>query len=345
MKLLKSKYLVFSTCVSILLVISSCKVNIPDDIDALGEELKYNAREFVPYMGRTSTHENLISATNKTTLPLNFEILDIKDVDGVSVPNILDRKFPVKIWKKSYTGLEKSIEEIEAKRAIEYRPAIEIQKNSGNFIFWNTTSFLDLQTSPYEGYTMDIGISNSGGSKIDRGLKLRLMKERPYEPSEYDSNTGLAWGTYVYPTDYQYIRGVKTDLGANNIQVNVIKNYDKTSPGNTLTISVVDSLYNPIDIRKFNNTNWTGMIHGFNHRFEGPNAVYDVLYPLPIVKLKTPFTNSDGSKAVIMLKYNRLNSFELLEEAFVKFEFAIYEEGHWEIRFRFARELPKFDND
>lgn len=343
--MLKSIYTVISIYLIGILAITSCDTFIPEDIDALEEGLRFNSREFTPYMGRTTVYENLLSASNKTSLPLSFKILDIKDVDGVSVPNILDRKFPVNIWVDSYTGTEKSLEEIAKKRKVEYRPAIELQEKSGNFIFWNTTSFLDLQTSPYDGYSMDIAISNSGGTKIDRGIKLKPFKARPYEPSRYDQNTGLAAGTYNYPKTIFNIIGEKTGFVELDIRVNLVKDYDNKTPGNTLTISTVDSLYQPIDIRKFNTTKWGSLVHGFNHRFVGPKVVYDVMYPMPIVPLRTLYTNSDGTRAAIRLSYNRMNSFGRLEDAFLDFDFAIYEEGHWEIVFRFAGETPKFGND
>lgn len=345
MKRLKSIYTVISIHLVGILLIMSCDTFIPDDIDALEDGLSFSTREFTPYMGRTTVYDNSLSATNKTSLPLSFKILDIKDVDGESVPNILDRKFPVSIWIDSYTGLEKSIEEIAKKRKTEYRPAIEIQEKSGNFIFWNTTSFLDLQTSPYDGYSMDISISNSGGSIIDRGIKLKPFKARPYEPSRYDQNTGLAAGTYVYPKSVYNIQGEKSGFIETDIRINFVKDYDNKTPGNTLTISAVDSLYRPIDIKKFNSTKWNSLVHGFNHRFVGPKVVYDVMFPMPLVPLKTPYTNSDGTLASITLSYNRLNSFGRQENAFLDFDFAIYEEGHWEIVFRFACESPKFDND
>lgn len=125
----------------------------------------------------------------------------------------------------------------------------------------------------------------------------------------------------------------------------VFRHYDNTAATKTLTISVLDSMNNYIDIQKFKNTDWKNMLHGFNQRFENKKAVYDVAYPIPLITYPTRYTTADGSRARIALKFNRLGFAGLLQECMLGFDFAIYEEGHWEIQFRFRKETPKFDND
>ncbi|MCA5005915.1 DUF5007 domain-containing protein [Sphingobacterium bovistauri] len=346
MKILKSSLLASFIYMGVILCMFSCKSYIPDDMDALGDQIKFTKRDFTPIVGRTSFHEDLLSETNKSTLPLDIEILDIKDADGNSVKKLFTDKFPVHVWQSSYTGKETSLKEIEDKRTIEYRPAIELQKHSGDLVFWNTTSLLGLQTIPSDGYSMDVAIGNKGGSTIDRDLKLRFYKPRPYEPSEYDPNTGLARYSYLWPEPTDISNLIDEDqFGIYDIRINIIKNYDNKAPGSTLTISTVDSLYKPIDIKKFNNTNFETLVHGFNPRFDNGKVTYDVLYPMPIANIKTNYTNSDGTRSTLYLGYKRLDVLGRLSESYIKFNFAIYEEGHWEIRIRFAGSIPKFDND
>ncbi|ULT28102.1 DUF5007 domain-containing protein [Sphingobacterium sp. E70] len=74
---------------------------------------------------------------------MTFKIVNARDIDGQPT-TLFDDKFPVKIWKEAYTGFEKSIAEIEAKRKIEYRPILEILQKSGNINFWENREIPDL---------------------------------------------------------------------------------------------------------------------------------------------------------------------------------------------------------
>lgn len=339
------KYSVYSLVGSALLSLSACNSFVPDDLDALGDDIQFTTSEFTPYLGRTIAYENVVTVSNSSTLPLNYEILDIRDADGQSLPNLLTEKFPVRVWQKAYTGEEKSIEEILNKQIIEYRSPIEMQQKSGDLVFWHTTSLLDLQTMPYEGYTMDVGVSNTGGQKIQRGLKISPMKPRAYEPSQYDASSGLATNAYLRPSMLSNIVGERTGNPVHDIKVYVNKDYQNTAPGNTLTVSVVDSLNNIIDIQKFNQTTWEDLVHGFNHKFVEGKVVYDVLYPMPLINYPTKFTDSSGQRSRLGLRYTRLGKGGFRQDAVLLFDFSIYEEGHWEIQFRFAGESPKFDNE
>lgn len=333
-------------CANVTVGFFACESYVPDDLDALSDDVQYSTTEFSPYVGRTISFNDIVATSNKSTLPLSFEILDIQNADGESVgENVLGKKYPVKIWKEAYTGEEKSIEEIEAKQQIEYRPAIEIQKNSGNLVFWNTTSLLGLQTVPYEGYTMDVAIGNTGGRKIQRGLKLSLLKPRAYEPSQYNASTGLAANAYLWPSRIENIYGSRTGNFIYDVRVYINKDVENTSPGSSLTVSVLDSLNQTIDIQMFKETKWEQLIHGFNHRFENGKVIYDVLYPMPLVAYPSKYTDATGTMAAINLRYNRIGRGGYLTQASLGFDFAIYEEGHWEIQFRFYGETPKFENE
>lgn len=143
------------------------------------------------------------------------------------------------------------------------------------------------------------------------------------------------------------IYGEKTGdlIFSSDIEVYIFKDEENTAPGGTLTISVLDSLNAPIDVREFKDTKWNEMIHGFNPVFADNKVTYEVAYPIPLIQHPTRYTNSDGSRAQIALRYNRLGFGGFLREATLGFDFAIFEEGHWEIQFRFRTESPKFVND
>lgn len=341
------KWLLILLSFGVTIIFNSCDSYVPDDLDALGEDVQYTTLQFSPYLGRVEPYTNVVSTGNKSTLPLKFSIVDIRNADGISVPELLTTKYPVKVWKGIYNGTEKSIEEIERKRQVEYRPFMEIQEKSGDITFWNSSSFTNIQTVPYEGYYFDVAIENSGGRKYQRDLKLTPLKPRAYEPSQYDNVSGLATTAYVRPSGISStIVGERTGKPTLDVRVYINKDYQNTTPGSTLTFSVLDSLNRIIDIEKnFAETDWENLVHGFNHRFVNGKVTYDVLFPMPIVSYRTKFTNNFGNRARAELAYNRIGFGGRLVEAFMYLDFAIFEEGHWEIQFRFAGETPKFTND
>lgn len=328
------------------ITVVSCKSLIPDSVDALGDDVNYLTTEFTPTLGRKTVYENAATMGNSSTLPLDFKIINIRTADGDPVTELTD-KFPVKVWKTKYTAEEKSIEEIEAKREIEYRSILEIGKNSGDIMMWDFGNSNWIKTQPHPGYEFDVEISNSGGRKYARNLKLKPYKERAYEPSQYDPVTGLAERSSMYPSTYNDLYGDRTGdyIFYNDIQVFVFKNTENTKPGGTLSISIIDSMNNPLDIQKFKDTDWKNMIHGFNPVFKDGKVIYDVAYPIPLVKYPSRYTTVDGNMAKIDLRCNRIGFGGFLSVMQLGFNFSIYEEGHWEIQFRFRGETPKFDND
>jgi hypothetical protein len=323
---------------------SACKSFIPESIDALGDDVNYMVKEYTPTLGRKTIYENAANVSNTSSLPLTFKLVNVRSVDGSPASELTD-KFPVKVWKENYTGEETSIAEIESKREIEYHSIFEVSEKSGNILFWDYGNSNWIKTQPDSCYIFDVEISNSGGRKYARNLRLKPFKERPYQPSQYNVESGLATRAALSPSYIYNLEGEETGDFIFDVEVFVFKDIENTAPGGTLSISVLDSMNNTIDIRKFKDTNWKTMIHGFNHRFEGDKAVYDVAYPIPLVQYPTKYTTTDGNLARINLRYNRLGFGGFLSQSQLGFDFAIYEEGHWEIQFRFRGETPKFDND
>ena len=325
-------------------LLSSCKNNIPDDLDAFGDDITFNGNSLSPFLGRVSTYENIINLSNKTTLPLTFKIMDVRTIEGEHAPEILE-KYPVKVWHKQYNAEEKSIEEIEAKRKIEYRPLLEIQEKSGDLTFWNAGNSSMIKTLPSDGYLFDIEVSNSGGRRYARNFLLAPRKERDYEPSQYDDILGIAKDSYLRPTRQSYLYGEKTGRPVSDVRVYIFENKEIKTPGSTFSVSVLDSLGNIIDIDKFKNTDFAHLVHGFNPRKSNGKITYDVAYPMPLVAFPSRYTNETGSRVKIPLRYNRMGRGGKIIEAELAFEFAIYREGHWEVQFRFNGESPNFENE
>lgn len=323
--------------------LSSCKKLIPDDLDALGDDVTITTTDFSPYLGRITNYENIVNVSNKSSLPLSFKIMGARTSDGIAAPELLE-KYPVKVWTGVYTGEETSLDDIEKKRKVEYRSLVEMQEKNGNLTFWNTADASLIRTLPTEGYHFDVEISNTGGRRYTRNLTLRPRKERDYEPSQYDDILGLAKSAFLRPASAYNVFGL-SGRPSTDIRVFVFENTTNQSKTPSLTISTLDSLGNSIDIRKFNDTDFEHLVHGFNHRFENGKVIYDVAYPMPLINYRTRYTNPSGDRTRLGLRYKRIGEGGFLREAGIVFDFAIFREGHWEIQIRFNGETPNFDNE
>lgn len=325
-------------------IMLSCTSFVPDDLDSLGDDIVITTKEFSPYMGRVTTFENTFNVSSKSTLPLNFKVMGMRTADGVPAPELLEN-YPVKVWTALYTGQERSLAEINKKRKIEYRPLLEIQAKSGDLTFWNAGSSSLINTLPMEGYLFDIEVENTGGRRYFRNLALNPKKERDYEPSQYDDLLGIAKNSYLRVPLAINLFGERTDMPISDIRMYIFENKEITAETSSLRFSVLDSLGNAIDIRKFKETDFENLIHGFNHRFENGKVIYDVAYPIPLITYPTRYTNYSGSVARANLKFNRIWKGGFRIEAYLLFDFAIFREGHWEIQIRFNGESPNFENE
>lgn len=325
---------------------TACKSNLPEDLDALGDDVNYSTSLFEPTMGRKTEFLNPVVTGNTSTLPLTFKIINPRTVDGRPATELTD-KFPVRVWKQSYDGEEKSIAEIEKKQEVEYRPVLDIQEKSGNIFFWDSANSSFVHTQPDSGYVFDVEISNSGGLKYARNLKLKPMKERPYEPSIYNPVTGIATNSHTYPSSTSWLVGEESGntIFTQDIRVFFHREETNTEPGSTITFSMLDSLHQPIDIQQFDKTDWENLVHGFNPQFQDGKVTYDVAYPIPLVSRQTRYTNPSGSMARSVFAFDRLGRSGVIERNLIALEYAIYQEGHWEIQMRFTGESPKFNDE
>ena len=347
-----------------LMTFSGCKklYDLPEEKDYLSNNINYSSKVFEPVLGRTAIMGNF--NPDNSTQPLTFEIVNPRYGNGKELTDLFQVQ-PVYVWTAEYNGLEKSLEEIEAKRKIENHPLFEVTE-SGEFIIWaaatdalvppRATDSSDLvQDKRY----FDLRVKNSGGEIILRDFQVRPWRERPYEPStDLNLYTG---GIAPDPTDplnprkRDYIRPSildnvigelsNTALVSNDARKDVVVFIRPFEGGNghSLRFKFLDKNENPINPAMFNETRWDQIIHGFNRVTTPEYVQYDVAYPIPLTAKSTAYTN--GSNAHVEFSYSRrafgggrtIGKFGL--------DFSIYRPGDWEIVFYFRTDNPKFEDE
>lgn len=342
---LKNISSIYTNCLvaaATFLLCISCNKNLPTLRDSLSDGAQFTQTSYSPTLGRTTLMDNNFSSDN-SSLPLTFNIVNLRRYNGDAAPELTE-KFPVTVWKQAYTGLETSLDEIENKREIQYRPLFDLWVHSGQFVMWSPANSSFVRSQPDSGYLFDVELSNSGGLRYLRGLRLTPYRERPFETSNQDVITGNVTNPPIYPNAASNIYGVRTDgyLSSGDIQVFFYKN---SSSGNSLTFKFLDSLYRPIDPAKFSLTNWPGLVHGQLRQMNADSVIYDVLYPIPLAVRPTAYTNTAGDRASVKFQYARLGFGQIREVANLQLDFAIYDPGDWLIVFWFKRDSPKFEND
>lgn len=343
------KYLML---VALVVSITVGCIKLPADVDFFSRGANYSVTTYEPVLGRSSImpedeYGSIFNADN-STYPLTFKITNIRTVKGDSA-DVFKLTFPVKVWKTPYTGLEKTREELESKREIEYHKLFEVREHSGHFIFWRpeTLEYLNqVKMQPDPGYLFDVEVSNSGGSKSFKNLELKPMRPRAYEPSDIDPITGNTLG-YIVPTSVSNMKMEGEDASyLSNYNVRVLFYKDQASKGNTLSFEFRDTAYQPIDPLKFERTKWNDLLHHFGEPVFTPVDVkYEVPYPIPCAIRNTQYTNLLGNMAKVSFSYDRINQGTFVESAFLDFNFAIYEPGDWKIVFWFKDFNPDFEDN
>lgn len=327
--------------------LSSCDSFLPDDVDTFADDTQFVQKIYRPILGRNVLMSDNFNPGNSSR-PFSMQIVNlIRKDDGEEATELMEN-FPVKIWTKPYLGDETSLEEIEAKRTIEYRPLFSIREHSGEFMLWASANSSFVSAEPAGGYTFDVEVTNSGGRRYFEDFQLVPQRERPYEPSIYDPMIGIAQDAYVRPLTVTNVKGATSgfEVTRDDIEIYFNKNQNADITGaKTLTFRFFDTDYNPINPNLFNLTNWEDLIHGFDMELTDEYVRYKVAYPIPLVEMATSFTNNAGDMAHTEISYDRLNVGGFKEVANIEFDFSIYEEGHWEIIMVFTRENPKFQND
>jgi hypothetical protein len=341
--------------IAILLIITgvaACRKWGPDDLDFLSTRAVYNQKIFAPILGRTFLYSQIFNTDNSST-PIRFRMLNVRYKNGQPSTD-LDKPLEVLTWKSTYTGEEKSLEEIAAKRVIETHPAWEIRPESGDFVLWAEADSSFFRQQPDSGYLFDVEATNSGGTNIYKDMSLMPKREQPYSPYEYDEITGKQNADYPNPADssqfiLKYIHpGInniiddETNLGLKSDSVRVL--FHKKGNGSSLTFKFMDKDSLPIDPALFNLTPWDSLLHGFNRQLTATEVSYQVAYPIPLMRYKTRYTSGDGSQAYVKFTFTRIGFGNFRETGTVDLNFSIYQKGDWEIIFYF-RNNPRFRDE
>jgi hypothetical protein len=337
------KYMLLSALV--ICTIAACKKYLPEERETVGGDSQFVIGSYQPVLGRTTFFTgNFFKGS--TTYPSDFKIVNARRRNGDPAPELTDL-FPVKVWKESYTGFETSLAEIESKRQIQYRPIFEIGPHSGALTLWAEGRSNFLRPQPDSGYLFDVELSNSGGRRFYRDLKLMPFRERPYEPSNYNVISGQPSSNGVFPSVVSSIKGVTSGryLGGGDVEVYIRKLNNAATTGNSITFKFLDTLFNPIDPALFSKTNWGELLHGFDMQKTATAVTYKVAFPVPLIEMPTKYTSVDGRRAKVRFGYSRIGFGNQREEAELGLDFALYEPGDWEIVFAFKRDNPKFSND
>ncbi|GAA4306796.1 DUF5007 domain-containing protein [Mucilaginibacter gynuensis] len=349
---------------AVVAISSGCKkiFNLPDQKEYLSSNVNFNNKLLEPIIGRA----NLIGGFNgdNSTAPITFEIINARYGDGRPVTDIFTKQ-PTYVWTAAYTGLETSIEEIEAKRKLEEHSIFEI-RSSGEFILWpSATNELltprptDSTNYPQDTRFFDVRITNSGGSTVIKDIQLRPYRERPYEPSnDFNAFTGGVAPDPKAPNNKNgrdYIRpflnnviGEVTDrpLESNNDRKDVVVYIRPFTggTGNSLRFKFLDKDSLAINPARFGETRWDKIVHGFNMQKTDEYVQYDVAYPIPLVEISTVYAPG-GSRDHAEFRYSRIGFGGLRSTSTFGIDFALYKKGDWEIVFHFKTDNPKFKDE
>ncbi|MES2777597.1 MAG: DUF5007 domain-containing protein [Bacteroidota bacterium] len=329
-----------------LCMLTACKKFVPQERETVGADSQFIIDNYQPIIGRTTVFRGNFYK-GSTTFPADFSIVNPRRRNGDAAPE-LTNVFPVQVWKAGYNGAEKSIAEIEAKREMQFRPLFEVSPHSGEFTMWAEAKSSFIRPQPDSGYLFDVELSNSGGRRFYKNLRLMPFRERPYEPSNINPVSGQPTSNGVNVSVLQNVKGITTNryMSGNDIEVYIRKLVNTTGgAGNSITFRFLDTLFNPIDPAMFANTDWANLVHGFNMKKTTTGVTYDAAFPVPLVVYPTRYTNSDGSRARVRFGYSRIGFGNVREDAVFGLDFALFEKGEWEIVFAFKNDNPKFIND
>lgn len=351
-------------CLAALFSVSGCKdlYDLPADKDFISDGLTFTTKVFEPINGRTTVFNPLNS--NNSTLPLKFEIVNLRYGDGRPEDDVL-KQVQVYEWITEYDGKEKTLAEIEAKRRLVTKPIFEVD-SGGRFIYWNSSS--DALVTPRAADTVlsaqqiryfDLKITNSGGTRYEKDFQLIPWLERGYSPSN-DINPytgGIAPDPispkdprkrdYITPSELNNVVGEQSNVALvnNNEKNDVVVYIRKFEGGNghNLRFRFIDKAGNDINPLLFNETRWDEILHGFNRVTTANYVQYDVAYPVPINAIRSPYTS--GNNARVLFAYSRRGFGGLRTTGRIALNFQIFRAGDWEIVFHFRNDNPKFEDE
>lgn len=354
--------IVFAILGGSLACLSGCYKNmVPEEKDFFSADAAFSRTDFDVVLGRTNVFLHIYNP-DYSTQPLEFTILNCRKadtvylttdsshyrVDTIPAPS-LRKEVSVSQWSSFYSGEEKSIEEIDAKRYETERPVLDIRSHSGDILFFRTNASV---VEPGV-YFFDVKVANGGGQRIYH-MTLRVRWPHPYEPYNYDDITGKPLsvnnGGIIHPTNMNgVVDMLNRPLPADSLNIY----FHKTgNDKNTLTIKFFDQDSLPISLSKFNLMEWDSLTYrtemndvavpfGFNRKMNADSTAvtWDIPNPFPVLT----DVSAVSVKANIDFRYNRV-SFGRRVDANIGFSFNIAEPGQWEIIYKF-RINPKFEDD
>ncbi|WP_158563273.1 DUF5007 domain-containing protein [Chitinophaga silvatica] len=351
------KYSFIGLLTTLVVALGACKKWLPEDLDYISPKAGFVQVLFNPTLGRTTVYSRVFNTDNSTT-PLTFKIVNVR-LRGTGEPtHDFEKTVPVWVWTRSYTGDEKSVAEIDAKRKLENHQVFEIREKSGDFILWNAADSTMLRQLPDPGYLFDVVVSNSGGTNTYKDLTLTPQWGIPYSPDDDvnpltgkpmeekikgSSDTTKTQLKYIHPVVFNML-GDSTELPIKSDSVRVM--FRKTGDGSSLTFKFLNKdslLMNPAN---FNRTGpLDSLLHGFNVKATSTYIRYDVAYPIPVVNYPTRWTTGDGRQTKVEFAFDRKGFGGSIQRGYLDFSFAIYQKGDWEVIFFFASDTPRFRDE
>lgn len=338
---------------SLVLLLFACRKWAAEDLDFLSGRAVYNQKVFSPILGRTVLYSQIFN-TDASTTPIKFRILNVRYKRDGKPASDFEQQVDVLTWKSTYTGEEKSLAEIEAKRVLEKHSIFEVRPTSGDFVLWAEAIGTNMRQQPDSGYLFDVEASNSGGTNMYKDLSLMPLREQAYAPYEYDAITGRRRANYPNPADSSMFEliynhpGVysmiddDTNLDLRGDSVRVF--FNKKGNGNSLSFKFMNKDSLPINPASFNLTPWDSLLHGFSKQMTETEVTYQVAYPIPAMRFKTRYTNGDGSQAYVKFSFSRVGFGNIRQTGVLDLNFNIYQKGDWEIIFYF-RNNPRFRDE
>lgn len=368
----KYKVLIF---LAVAVAFTGCRkiFDLPEEVDYLSIKADYNTKVFNPRLGRTTATVGAFNP-DASSFPMTFTIQNARFGDGRDATDMFALK-PTLVWTSEYTGLEKSLAEIENRRKIENRPMVEL-RGSGDLVMWYTATRDLIKPSdsvvlPQDIRYFDVKIANSGGSRVIKDLQLIPRIDIPYEPSDdYNTINGkpntTTPGGKIRIFNYPNVNGVKS--ADNNMPMDdvrsatkgrvymYIRKFTADPNGNRLRFKILNRDSVAINPLMFNETKWNEQVHGFNeagtelgYKMTAEYVEYKVAYPIPVARIPTRFTaggvQGTGDFARFEFVYSRVGFGGVREFGNISRNFKIFEKGDWEIVIHFKDKNPKFDND
>lgn len=346
MKMKRTKIYLLAWCGAALL--TGCyKDTLPVEKDYMSKDMNFKKETFVANLGRMNVFVDIFNA-DYSTQPMQFTLQSPR-IEGKPAPLLLE-EVDTRQWKDYYTGTEKSIAEIDAKRITVRRPILDLNKQNGQLVVWP----VDSNKVRYGKYFFDVMVKNGAGERLFPGLMLDFRRPRPYEPYEFDDLTGIRKadnaGGIIRPTVISgFVDAQGREIKAENVRLYFVKT---GTASNKLTFKFVDKDSLPIPISTFNIQRWDSLYYyskmadrdvkfAFNRQIpkDSMQVTYDIPNPFPV--LAESFAGDELAEYIF--SFSKI-SYGFRRTARIGMKFSIHEPGEWTVVFRYLIN-PKFSDD